>query len=249
MGVGGVEVGVGELDADLHAAWSLLSWFWARSSTFLAWSSWRLALSIAVWSADCTASAWSSVRRRISLAWSRVSCEPPTTGDEVILSSAARSESSCDWAWASVWRAENGSTVAKISPGVTVSPTFTLTAVSWPPLTNPRFCSVADASDPVAETPLVIDVRWTTAVRGCGGVLLVVQATTPLATSAMATPARAVRRSASLCHRPVARLGARCLDIRTLLPVVGLWWEPSNHPAPMMRSDRSRWRRDAERNR
>ena len=38
-------------------------------------------------------------------------------------------------------------------------------------------------SDPVAETPLVIEVRCTGAVFGRGGAVLVVHATTPLATS------------------------------------------------------------------
>jgi hypothetical protein len=86
------------------------------------------------------------------------------------------------------------------------------------------FCSVSAVSDPVADTPLVIDVRCTGAVFGFGGAVLVVHATTPLATSSIATPPRAARNAAGLCHRPKIRpcscCCARCLDIRTLLPPV-----------------------------
>ena len=75
-------------------------------------------------------------------------------------------------------------------------------------------------SDPVADTPLVTEVRCTTYVRGGEGVLLAVHATTPLATRAIATPPHAVRRIAWLCHRFVTAPGVRCLDMRTLLPMV-----------------------------
>ena len=145
-----------------HAAWSRRSWSLARSSTFWAWSSWRSALSIAVWSAACTASAWSSVRWRILRAWSSVSCDPDTTGELVILSSRACWARSCDCAWASSCCAEKGSIDASTWPAVTWSPTLTSTAVSWPPLAKPRFCSVTAVSDPVADTPLVTEVRCTT---------------------------------------------------------------------------------------
>jgi hypothetical protein len=73
-------------------------------------------------------------------------------------------------------------------------------------VTNPRFCSVIAVSDPVAETPLVIEVRCTGAVFGRGGAVLVVQATTPLATSTSATPPRAARSIAGPCHRSKRRL-------------------------------------------
>ena len=56
-------------------------------------------------------------------------------------------------------------------------------------------------SDPVADTPLVIEVRCTGAVFGRGGAVVVVHATTPLATSSSATPPRAARNAAGLCHR------------------------------------------------
>ena len=82
-------------------------------------------------------------------------------------------------------------------------------------------------SDPVADTPLVIEVRCTGAVFGRGGAVVVAQATTPLATSSIATPAarRAQRRRIlQAAEDPTLPLPssccARCLDIRTLLPPV-----------------------------
>jgi hypothetical protein len=52
---------------------------------------------------------------------------------------------------------------------------------------------VIAVSEPVADTPLVIEVRCTGAVFGRGGAVVVVHATTPLATSRMATTPRAAR--------------------------------------------------------
>jgi hypothetical protein len=82
---------------------------------------------------------------------------------------------------------------------------------------------VSAASDPVADTPLVIEVRCTGAVFGFGGAVVVAHATTPLATRAIATLPRAALRAAGLCQKPENRLSDRCfcaacLDIRTLLP-------------------------------
>ena len=117
-------------DPDEQAAWSALSWSWALSSAFLAWLSWRLALSMAVSSASCTASAWSLVFSRIFSAWSRDARALATAGESETLLSVACCVVSWPRAWSSDCCAANGSTVASTWPAVTRSPTFTFTAVS-----------------------------------------------------------------------------------------------------------------------
>ena len=110
-----------------HAAFLASS---ALSSCFLAWLSARRALSTAVSAASFCASAWALVLSRIFWAWSRVSCEPATSGELFSLVEVACWVRSCPRAWSRACCAENGSMVASTWPAVTRSPTLTLTAVS-----------------------------------------------------------------------------------------------------------------------
>ena len=134
--------------------------------------------------------AWSCVASRISPAWFVVFCAPVTVVALTSRVSAACCEASWPCCCSSTCRAGASSTVASTSPAVTFWPTLTSTVLIWPPLRNPRFCSVTAVSDPDDETAVVTLVRWTRAVGGAGGPDDVVHATSVAATSTMGTAVR-----------------------------------------------------------
>ena len=179
--------------AHAFSAWS--SWSWMSSRASSSKSSCFFARSTADWSASTVALAWSCVASRISPAWFVVFCAPVTVVALTSRVSAACCEASWPCCCSSTCRAGASSTVASTSPAVTFWPTLTSRVLTWPPLRNPRFCSVTALSAPDDVTAVVTLVRSTRAVGGVGGPDDVVHATSVPATSTMGTAVRATRRS------------------------------------------------------
>ena len=177
-----------------HAALSAFSWSSASSRASSSKSSCFSARFSADSSASCVALAWSSVADSTACAWSTEFAAPCTAVLLTSRVSSARCASSWACCWASVRRSAASSTVARTWPAVTRSPTLTFTAVSFPPLAKPRFCSVDAASAPDDVTAVLTVVRSTRAVVGPGGVDALVQAASVQASTTRAGPDVRVKR-------------------------------------------------------